>query len=106
MCIRDSLRVVVSGHEFRADGAVPMDMGWRAVLAPTEKKAATPLPDVREGETRTAQKVAARKKQTKPPEKLNDASLLSLMEHAGQELEDEELRERMKSSGLGTPRCV
>lgn len=25
------------------------------------------------------------------------------MEHAGQELEDEELRERMKSSGLGTP---
>ena len=97
------LRVVVSGHEFRADGAVPMDMGWRAVLAPTEKKAATPLPDVREGETRTAQKIAARKKQTKPPEKLNDASLLSLMEHAGQELEDEELRERMKSSGLGTP---
>ena len=97
------LRVVVNGHEFRADGAVPMDLGWRAVLAPTEKKAATPLPDVREGETRTAQKIAARKKQTKPPEKLNDASLLSLMEHAGQELEDEELRERMKSSGLGTP---
>ena len=97
------LRVVVNGHEFRADGAVPMDMGWRAVLAPAEKKAATPLPDVREGETRTAQKIAARKKQTKPPEKLNDASLLSLMEHAGQELEDEELRERMKSSGLGTP---
>ena len=78
-------------------------MGWRAVLAPAEKKAATPLPDVREGETRVAQKVSARKKQTKPPEKLNDASLLSLMEHAGQELEDEELRERMKSSGLGTP---
>lgn len=25
------------------------------------------------------------------------------MEHAGQELEDEELRERMKASGLGTP---
>ena len=97
------LRVVVNGHEFRADGAVPMDLGWRAVLAPTEKKAATPLPDVREGETRTAQKIAARKKQTKPPEKLNDASLLSLMEHAGQELEDEELRERMKPSGLGTP---
>ncbi len=97
------LRVAVSGHEFRADGAVPMDMGWRAVLSPTEKKAATPLPDVREGETRVAQKVSARKKQTKPPEKLNDASLLSLMEHAGQELEDEELRERMKSSGLGTP---
>ena len=97
------LRVVVGGHEFRADGAVPVDTGWRAVLAPVEKKAAAPLPDVREGEARTAQKVSARKKQTKPPERLNDASLLSLMEHAGQELEDEELRERMKASGLGTP---
>ena len=97
------LRVVVNGHEFRADGAVPMDLGWRAVLAPTEKKAATPLPDVREGETRTAQKITVERCVTKPPEKLNDASLLSLMEHAGQELEDEELRERMKSSGLGTP---
>ena len=58
---------------------------------------------MREGEKRVAQKVSARKKQTKPPEKLTDATLLSLMEHAGQELEDEDLRERMKSSGLGTP---
>ena len=97
------LRVLVSGHEFRADGTVPKDMGWRAVLAPAEKKAAAPLPDVREGETRLVQKISARKKSTKPPEKLNDASLLALMEHAGQDLEDEELRERMKASGLGTP---
>ena len=52
---------------------VPKDMGWRAVLAPAEKKAAAPLPDVREGETRLVQKISARKKSTKPPEKLNDA---------------------------------
>ena len=98
------VRVLVGGHEFRADGAVPQVLGWRAVLdAAGEKKKEAPLPDVREGETRVAQKVGARKKQTKPPERLNDASLLSLMEHAGQELEDEELRERMKASGLGTP---
>lgn len=98
------LRLLVSGHEFRADGSVPRDMGWRKVIPPAGKKEKeSPLPDVREGEKRTAQKVSARRKQTKPPEKLTDATLLFLMEHAGQELEDEELRERMKSSGLGTP---
>ena len=98
------LRVMVGGHEFRATGSVPRDMGWRAVIAPAgEKEKEAPLPDVREGETRVAQKVSSRKKQTKPPERLTDATLLSLMEHAGQELEDEELRERMKASGLGTP---
>ena len=98
------LRVLVSGHEFRAGGSVPKDLGWRQVISPAgEKEKETPLPDVREGEKRVAQKVSARKKQTKPPEKLTDATLLSLMEHAGQELEDEELRERMKASGLGTP---
>ena len=99
------LRVLAGGHEFRASGSVPRDAGWRAVLAPQagEKPPEPPLPDVREGDVRAVGKVSIRKKQTKPPEKLTDASLLSLMEHAGQELEDEELRERMKDSGLGTP---
>ena len=32
-----------------------------------------------------------------------DASLLNLMENAGRDIEDEALREQMKSSGLGTP---
>ena len=44
-----------------------------------------------------------RKDRTKPPAPHTDASLLYLMEHAGQNIEDEALRETMKDSGLGTP---
>ena len=40
---------------------------------------------------------------TKPPAPHTDASLLNLMENAGRDIEDEALREQMKSSGLGTP---
>ena len=40
---------------------------------------------------------------TKPPPQHNDASLLSAMENAGKELEDEELQRQMKGSGIGTP---
>lgn len=42
-------------------------------------------------------------KQTRPPPRYSDASLLSAMESAGKQLTDEELRRAMKDSGLGTP---
>jgi DNA topoisomerase-3 len=42
-------------------------------------------------------------KQTRPPPRFSDASLLSAMESAGKQLSDEALRRAMKDSGLGTP---
>lgn len=42
-------------------------------------------------------------KQTRPPPRLNDATLLAAMETAGRAIEDEELRAAMKDTGLGTP---
>ena len=47
--------------------------------------------------------MAAAEKETKPPRRYSDASLLGAMEAAGKELDDEELREQMKDSGIGTP---
>lgn len=42
--------------------------------------------------------------QTKPPARITEARLLSLMEHAGQQVKDDEaLSEAMKGKGLGTP---
>ena len=40
---------------------------------------------------------------TRPPPRYTEASLLSAMETAGKLIDDEELREAMKESGLGTP---
>ena len=42
-------------------------------------------------------------KQTKPPGRYTESSLLGAMETAGRTIDDEELREAMKESGLGTP---
>jgi DNA topoisomerase-3 len=49
------------------------------------------------------QKAASKKETTKPPSPHTDGSLLSAMERAGKDIEDEELREQMKDGGLGTP---
>ena len=40
---------------------------------------------------------------SKPPSRLKEARLLTLMERAGKEIEDEELAEAMSDKGLGTP---
>jgi DNA topoisomerase-3 len=47
--------------------------------------------------------VEAIRKETQPPRRFTDASLLGAMETAGKEIEDAELREAMKDSGIGTP---
>src|SRR5437879_10747132 len=42
-------------------------------------------------------------KQTRPPVRYNEGTILSAMEAAGKLVEDEELRDAMKEKGLGTP---
>ena len=51
-------------------------------------------------ETRSVESL---RKETQPPRRYTDASLLGAMETAGKEVEDAELREAMKDSGIGTP---
>ena len=47
--------------------------------------------------------VTAEEKETKPPRRYSDASLLGAMETAGRLVDDDEMREAMKESGIGTP---
>ena len=46
---------------------------------------------------------AARAKQTAPPPRFTEATLLGAMESAGKVIDDEALREAMRDCGLGTP---
>ena len=50
-----------------------------------------------------SREIASEEKLTKPPARYNDNSLLGAMETAGKLVDDEELREAMKESGIGTP---
>jgi DNA topoisomerase-3 len=55
------------------------------------------------GEAVDTREVAFEEKETKPPRRYSDASLLGAMETAGKLVDDDELREVMKESGIGTP---
>ena len=107
------LETTVGEHTFRTRGRVLLVPGWRGVygeLPERERSAADEdegtdqqLPRLERGEavdTRAADVLA---KQTKPPRRYSDASLLAAMETAGKLVDEDELREAMKDSGIGTP---
>jgi DNA topoisomerase-3 len=61
------------------------------------------LPKLEQGEVVQTLEIVGTRKETKPPRRYSDASLLGAMETAGKLVEDDELREAMKDSGIGTP---
>ena len=61
------------------------------------------LPKLEQGETVDTLSVESLRKETQPPRRYTEASLLAAMETAGKDIEDAELREAMKESGIGTP---
>jgi DNA topoisomerase-3 len=110
------VETTVAGHVFRTRGKVLLVPGWRGVyLAAAEEPEAAEapsdedevdddaLPRLEQGERSRTLEVESLAKQTKPPRRYTDASLLGAMETAGKLVDDEELREAMKDSGIGTP---
>ncbi|MCP4697828.1 MAG: DNA topoisomerase III [Gammaproteobacteria bacterium] len=60
-------------------------------------------PGLTEGQAQKVLDAKSVSKKTRPPKRLNDATLLTAMETAGKTLDDKELSDAMKESGLGTP---
>jgi DNA topoisomerase-3 len=106
------VETTVAEHVFRTRGKVLVVPGWRGVygeLADADRGdeddegREQQLPKLEQGEEADVRKVESLEKETKPPRRYTDASLLGAMETAGKLVDDEELREAMKDSGIGTP---
>src|SRR4029450_6336632 len=61
------------------------------------------LPRLEQGEGVQTRELEYVRKEPQPPRRFSDASLLGAMETAGKEIDDAELREAMKDSGVATP---
>jgi DNA topoisomerase-3 len=108
------IETTVAEHVFRTRGKVLVVPGWRGVygeLAEGEAAAGDEdegrdqqLPKLEQGEDVDTREVRSDEKETKPPRRYSDASLLGAMETAGKLiLDDDDAREAMKESGIGTP---
>jgi DNA topoisomerase-3 len=91
---------------FRSSGTVVTQQGWKVLdVEPARKKSEEPaLPDgLAPGQQRPVTKTEVLHKQTEPPRRFTDATLLTAMETAGRALDNRELEEAMRERGLGTP---
>jgi DNA topoisomerase-3 len=108
---RTRVETTVVENVFRTSGRRLVEPGWKGVYgAEADQPAADDdsggdqlLPRLEQGEAVDTLSVESIRKETQPPRRFSDASLLAAMETAGKEVEEAELREAMKDSGIGTP---
>lgn len=114
----------VEKHQFKTSVKELLSIGWKVVLGSSEqnqgdsrkKKAKKNSSEEEEPEEWTDKSFAVqpdlpvqctksefKEKATQPPKSYTEGTLLKAMESAGKQIENEELRDAMKDSGLGTP---
>lgn len=103
------LEIVIEKDKFKARGKKIVIPGWKEVedimlgkiKEDSEDKEITV--NLKIGDKLMPKEIKVITKKTSPPKPYTEATLLTAMETAGKQIEDEKLKEEMKSIGLGTP---
>jgi DNA topoisomerase-3 len=95
----------VGEDPFLTTGTMILDPGWKVLDVVTRRTEEEPvLPAIlAEGTAVSVREVKAEEKETRPPKRYTEATLLTAMENSGRDLDDKELSRAMKDCGLGTP---
>lgn len=117
------LTVAVGQERFFAGAKALKELGYLAVLGKTleedeeedseettereqgkknRKKLLEMAEKLREGDKISVESYSVKEGKTSPPKRYTSGSMVLAMENAGQLIEDEELREQIKGSGIGT----
>jgi DNA topoisomerase-3 len=101
---------MVGEEHFRTRARTLIEPGWRSVLQEAaDGEDVAPLPPLVPGQSE-ASGVAVRnleavtqQEETKPPARITEARLLSLMENAGKQIDDGDFAAVLHEKGIGTP---
>jgi DNA topoisomerase III len=109
-----AIRTAAMVDRYRTTGTVVRQAGWKILDPGTETRSRPTGKDTEaadqalpatlaQGQPQTVTKVEAQKKKTRPPQRFTDATILTAMQTAGKSLDEKELSDAMKETGLGTP---
>ena len=107
-CVKEitDVSLQVLHYDFMAKGCKIQEAGWRSIKGSFTDDGEEPvqeLPELHKGDEFAIKEAAVLEKKTKPPVLYTEAGLLSAMETAGKEIENEEERKALKNIGIGTP---
>lgn len=97
----------VKGEIFVSNAKTLKEAGWKEVYETAPQKGEEEITDspihmLVKNEKSTVKELELEEKETKPPSRYTDGSLILTMEKAGRFIENEELREQIKTCGIGT----
>ena len=97
----------IKGEIFVTHSKTLKEPGWKEIYEVTagkneEELSVSPLHLLAKKEKCATTGLELEEKETKPPARFSDASLVLTMEKAGKYIENEELREQIKTCGIGT----
>lgn len=87
-------------EKFYISGKNEQSLGWKSLYQDEGLKSFAPP---QKGQILIANSVEINAMQTKPPTPYTTGDMVKVMEKAGKLIEDEELREQIKTCGIGTP---
>src|SRR5690606_25170400 len=93
-------------YDFTAKGSKVLESGWRAIKGSFSDEDTEPmqdLPELRKGDEIKINEATVLEKTTKAPVLYTEAGLLSAMESAGKQIENEQERKVLQNIGIGTP---
>ncbi len=104
-CVKEitTIKCAVADQVFSATETMIITEGWRDIRGNFDPKENQELPELKEGDFLKIIKSVLLEKQTKAKPLLTESSLLSAMERAGKEIENEQERLAIKEVGIGTP---
>src|ERR1035441_4720494 len=115
--VTNAIRNDATVDRYHTSGSAVRQVGWKALdLAPAKAKKAVPgaagedgrgeqelPPGLSQGQPQDVLDAEVLKKKTRAPKRLTEGTLLTAMETAGKTLDEKELSDAMKETGLGTP---
>lgn len=111
---RVSVKLCIKNEEFSASGKVCINQGYLEVIKDDDKtekdgeekndknENLDMLNSLKKGEKISIVDLSTKEGETSPPSRYSSGTIILAMENAGKLIEDEELREQIKGSGIGT----
>ncbi|MBF0184078.1 MAG: DNA topoisomerase 3 [Magnetococcales bacterium] len=104
------IELLLAGCRFRASGRVSRMAGWKTVMHGDSGKKNSeqeekehPLPPLQRGDAVTVAAATLLDKQSKPPERFSEGTLIQAMKQVGKEVENPRLRQILReTAGIGT----
>lgn len=108
ICTKELTDVLLQAlhYDFAMKGSIVMVPGWRAIKGSFSDEDTEPLqrlPDMKTGDELKIKNAIIQEKNSKPPLLYSEATLLSAIENAEKEIENEDERRALQRIGIGTP---